>query len=323
MDTFIKLLGPAYQKAFSSIANTPTGNGVSPLQNYQNAKNYYSDVNAKIGQSQQDAMQNGVNGVAINPVPAASAMVNGIGQDSALTSGLLRDMINGAVSMTNNGITQGVNQQGNMLNYDVNKENANSGKTTAQVGAGNSGWYTDANGNVTNNKPGNGSGGTGNPRIDNYVGSVMNGYTSISSIPADIQPRVLAELSKKGYDPAKELWGDLNTLQGSYNKGGGLATGNNLGAQASMGIGDLLNLLGIKTGGEQQKQEYVSASQNFASKYGSLLGKNIDLPTMKDTPEMAAKKFAALSTAIRNKFYQGGSAPGSSSNTKDPLGLGL
>lgn len=287
-------------------------------QPVKDAASYYNNTNNDIMKSVQGMIQGGSGGYAVNAGPAAKAWDSNTAATAGIPLHLAENLNNNNSQLLGNLLNAATQQQGNAMNYDVGKENANSSKLGAQVGAANSGWVPDASGNVTNNQPG-----SGNQRIDNYVKSVMNGYTGIGDVPSDIRPRVMSELSNKGFDPAKELWGDLNGLQGTYSQGGGLSTGNNLGSKASMGLGDLLNLVGIKTPQEQQKQLYIEASKNFANKYAGVLGKNIDLPNTNDTPEQAAKKFAALSATIRNKFYQGGNGPGAGGNNNDPLGLGF
>lgn len=300
---------------------------LAQLLNPANATYYNDRVGQANNQSQaaynsaNDMVKNGIDGTAINPVPLGNNVASFYGANADRMDSLLNNLISGQVAQKNANTGQYSAQQ----TAGTNAYNAQTGRLNANVGAQNSGYGTDATGTIVSGGVGQGSGGsTSNPRIDNYVNAVMNGYKNISDIPTDISPRVMAELQKKGYDPAKELWGDLNGLQSTYNQGGSLATGNNYGSKLALGTGDLLNFVGIKTGGEKQKQEYIDASKAFASKYGNILGKNINLPTTSDTPDQAAKKFAALSTAVRNKFYNGGTGPGNNgSNTKDPLGLGL
>lgn len=288
------LLGPLLVQ--SGAADSPQAQAARNATAYQ--QQTAQALQGMVGNTQ-------LNGQPVNPSGPAATANDYANSGDALTANLWGNIGNNATSLLNNLLNNATTQQGQANTNAYNMGNLN-------LNRANSGW-TDINGN---NMGDSSTGGTGNPRIDNYVSAVMNGTRSISDVPSDIQPRVLGELQKRGYDPAKELWGDLAHVQSLYGKGGGVGTGGNSLAKAGMGIEDLLNAVGIKMGGEANKENYLGAANNFSSKYAKILG-NVDLPDTGSNSQQAQDKFAALAQAIRNKFYQGGVGPSGGSSPLD------
>lgn len=293
-----QLIGPLLQQ--SGLANTPQAQAARDTTGYMQSTE--QAVNGMVNPGQ-------VGGYSVDPTALASRAQDYTNQGNALTAQMWGNVGNNATSLLSSLLNNATQQQGQGLNYDVNMGNLN-------LQRANSGW-TDIYGNQstpTGSSAGAGAS-TGNPRVDTYVNAVRNSYMTLGDVPADIKPRVMQALQSQGYDVAKEVMGDLATLEGSYNQGQGLGTGGNLIAKGEQGLSDLLNVIGFRTPLETQKQNYSAQAKNFTQKYAGILGKDVALPSTSDTSSQAKDKFTKLLQTIQNKYYNGGTGPRPSLDT--------
>lgn len=289
--------GVQTSQAFQQLMANPQVSGP-----YNARVNFMNATNADALNGIDNGPSNPINSMPVNPSGSASTLANNMVANNAMTNTMLYNLLSLASGETNN-----------QNNNAVGGVNAEANQTNAQVGAANTGWTTDQNGNVTNNNGSTGGVSSGNPRIDTWTQAVMNGYKSINDVPGDIAPRVMQQLQANGYDAAKPVNTDIAGLTKLYGLGSNpISSANNPKQAAANGVGALLDMLTggmYKTSADQQVKSYEEAANNFKSKYAGVLGKNVDLPTSSDTPQQAKEKFTKLMQQVQAIYYNGGSGP--------------